>query len=41
VSGTYKAATKRAVMAYQKTVGLPVTGTVTAATWAALERGRL
>jgi hypothetical protein len=40
VSGTYKAATARAVTAYQQRVGLPVTGTVTAATWAALERGR-
>jgi peptidoglycan hydrolase-like protein with peptidoglycan-binding domain len=40
VSGTYRRATKRAVKAYQRAVGLPVTGTVTAATWAALERGR-
>jgi len=40
VSGTYRLATKRAVTAYQKAVGLPATGTVTAATWAALERGR-
>jgi hypothetical protein len=40
VSGTYYPITQRAVSAYQKAVGLPVTGTVTAATWAALERGR-
>ena len=40
VSGTYRPATATAVKAYQRAVGLPVTGTVTAATWAALERGR-
>jgi peptidoglycan hydrolase-like protein with peptidoglycan-binding domain len=40
VSGTYYPITQRAVSAYQKAVGVPVTGTVTAATWAALERGR-
>ena len=40
VSGTYRPATATAVKAYQRRSGLPVTGTVTAATWAALERGR-
>jgi peptidoglycan hydrolase-like protein with peptidoglycan-binding domain len=40
VSGTYRVATKRAVKVYQRRVGLPVTGTVTTATWSALERGR-
>jgi peptidoglycan hydrolase-like protein with peptidoglycan-binding domain len=40
VSGTYRQATATAVRKYQAAVGVPVTGTVTAATWAALERGR-
>jgi peptidoglycan hydrolase-like protein with peptidoglycan-binding domain len=40
VSGTYRQATATAVRQYQKAVGVAVTGTVTAATWVALERGR-
>ena len=40
VSGTYRVATSNAVKTYQRAVGLPVTGTVTTATWMALEKGR-
>jgi peptidoglycan hydrolase-like protein with peptidoglycan-binding domain len=40
VSGTYRQATATAVRQYQQAVGVAVTGTVTAATWVALERGR-
>jgi len=41
VTGTYTAATRRAVKTYQQNVGLKVTGTVGAPTWVALERGRV
>ena len=40
VSGTYNSATRTAVVAYQRSVGITGTGTVATRTWQALEAGR-
>jgi len=40
VTGRYNRATQRAVLAYQKRVGIKRTGVVAALTWRALSRGR-
>ncbi len=40
VNGSYNVATAKAVHAYQRKVHIPVTGRVTAQTWAALRAGR-
>jgi peptidoglycan hydrolase-like protein with peptidoglycan-binding domain len=40
ISGAYNRATQRAVVAYQKRVGIKRTGVVATLTWRALSRGR-
>lgn len=40
ITGTFDQGTRRAVVSYQTTRGLPTTGTVGADTWRALQRGR-
>jgi peptidoglycan hydrolase-like protein with peptidoglycan-binding domain len=40
ITGTFDWSTRRAVVSYQTTRGLPATGTVGPDTWRALQRGR-
>jgi peptidoglycan hydrolase-like protein with peptidoglycan-binding domain len=40
ISGAYNRATQRAVVAYQKRVGIKPTGVVATLTWRALTKGR-
>ena len=40
ITGAYNRATQRAVVAYQKRVGIKRTGVVATLTWRALSRGR-